>query len=111
MRAARGWPPACGYIRQTVESRLLRLVVVGQREGLHLLQGHVARAKGLHDARRHLRQLHAPPDGHGRFAETVPDLFGGHAVVFDQLAKRLHLVGGVHVLGLAASVFLMWRAL
>jgi hypothetical protein len=46
-----------------------------------------------------------------RLAETVANLFRGHAVVVDQLAKRLYLVGGVHVLGLAASVFLRWKAL
>jgi hypothetical protein len=28
-----------------------------------------------------------------RLAETVADLFRGHAVVVDQLAKRLYLVG------------------
>ena len=33
-----------------------------------------------------------------RLAETVADLLRGHAVVVDQLAKCLHLVGGVHVL-------------
>ena len=77
------------------EDALLRRVVVGEGEGLHLLQPDVAGAVGVEDGGGDAAELQALPDDVLGHAEAGGDGRDGCALV-DEVAERLELVGRVH---------------
>ena len=72
-------------------------MLVGDGQRLHLAKGDLAHPELVHDARVDLGKLDLAAHRHGADAEPVGHLLGCHAVILDQLAEGLDLIGDMHV--------------